>query len=505
MVETALSVVKTALCMCKIENGSHLQECNTPKVWQRPINHFLASHNSMYRIVQRIQFAQTLRVLTRFIQLLKDKQNFSCLSSPPTLSISTSCRAGDTHLQTIYSSGWVQTCLLVGFFLEIRLLMVCVLVLAIPEWIILLTLHLIDCISSRFNQSEFTRPVRARSSNRYSPYRNQGERGGRISVHDRLGAFPNRRFQNGGSTASFFPSLSPGVRNLVLDIIQRDRLSAPTPRPPQWRSRHVRGHFRRWRNFLTPLEVLTPPSTKTTTTCCRSATLSMTLLTVLRRKIMSAPVVARLAFLRRLRSFMSRSTTLPVQASDPKTLKVPKWISDVLSAEMTSLLPGTESLALNKKFPLSFEDTDFVIQIPKLDGWFARLAKLRDLKKDLGAAEEVMTKTQLKILDIAPPPLWFICTFAFVPFLLDNNNNSDNLLYAKNALEAILKQWVRDFAFMSHQRRRATVSLVQPDIEHLLSDKGSFDKGKETRDFLFTNLFVDKMYRSAKVDKTVGI
>jgi hypothetical protein len=72
---------------------------------------------------------------------------------------------------------------------------------------------------------------------------------------------------------------------------------------------------------------------------------------------------------------------------------------------MTSLLPGTESLALNKKFPLSFEDTDFVIQIPKLDGWFARLAKLRDLKKDLGAAEEVMTKTQLKILDIAPPPL----------------------------------------------------------------------------------------------------
>jgi hypothetical protein len=88
---------------------------------------------------------------------------------------------------------------------------------------------------------------------------------------------------------------------------------------------------------------------------------------------------------------------------------------------------------------------------------------------------------------------------------LDNNNNSDNLLYAKNALEAILKQWVRDFAFMSHQRRRATVSLVQPDIEHLLSDKGSFDKGKETRDFLFTNLFVDKMYRSAKVDKTVGI
>jgi len=86
---------------------------------------------------------------------------------------------------------------------------------------------------------------------------------------------------------------------------------------------------------------------------------------------------------------------------------------------------------------------------------------------------------------------------------LTDNNNSDKLPYAKNALEAILKQWGRAYVFMSHQRRRASVSLVQPDIEHLLSDKGSFDKGKEARDFLFTNLFVDKMYRSAKVNKTV--
>ena len=166
-----------------------------------------------------------------------------------------------------------------------------------------------------------------------------------------------------------------------------------------------------------------------------------------------------------------------VKASDPKALQVPKSISDIISAEMTSLLPGTGSLALNKKFSLSFEDTDFVLQTPKLDGWFAHLAKLRGLKKDLGTAEEVMTKTQLKILDIAPPLIHLyvrVCSF-----LSDNNNNSDNLLYAKNALEAILKQWGRAFAFMSHQRRRATVSLVQPDINTFSVTKGSLTRVKK--------------------------
>ena len=112
-----------------------------------------------------------------------------------------------------------------------------------------------------------------------------------------------------------------------------------------------------------------------------------------------------------------------------------------------------------------------------------------------------MTKTQLKILDIAPP---FIHLYVRVcSFLADSNNNNENLSYAKNTLETILKQWGRAFAFMSHQRHRAVVNLVQPDIDHLLNDKGAFEKGKEDREFLFTELFVNKMYLSAKVDKTV--
>ena len=56
---------------------------------------------------------------------------------------------------------------------------------------------------------------------------------------------------------------------------------------------------------------------------------------------------------------------------------------------------------------------------------------------------------------------------------------------------------------MSYQRRRAEVNLVQPDIDHLLNDNGAFEKGKEAREFLFTELFVNQMFRSAKVDKTV--
>ena len=58
-----------------------------------------------------------------------------------------------------------------------------------------------------------------------------GDRGGRISIHDSLGAVPNRRVQDGASASSVLAGLSPNVRDLVLEIISHDRVSASIPNP----------------------------------------------------------------------------------------------------------------------------------------------------------------------------------------------------------------------------------------------------------------------------------
>lgn len=58
---------------------------------------------------------------------------------------------------------------------------------------------------------------------------------------------------------------------------------------------------------------------------------------------------------------------------------------------------------MSKEFPLVFEEQNFSIAPPKLDGWMSRRAREKGVLKIVNAREEVYIRTQLKVMDIGPP------------------------------------------------------------------------------------------------------
>jgi hypothetical protein len=77
------------------------------------------------------------------------------------------------------------------------------------------------------------------------------------------------------------------------------------------------------------------------------------------------------------------------------TEEISNWIVHGLWAE--------NSKAISKRFEFEFEDKSFSIKPPKLDSFMSRRAKDSNRSKTIGAVEEALTATQLKIMDIAPP------------------------------------------------------------------------------------------------------
>jgi hypothetical protein len=85
----------------------------------------------------------------------------------------------------------------------------------------------------------------------------------------------------------------------------------------------------------------------------------------------------------------------PTFVSREITEKISNWIVHGLWAE--------NSKAISKRFDFEFEDKSFSIKPPKLDSFMSRRAKDSNRSKTIGAVEEALTATQLKIMDIAPP------------------------------------------------------------------------------------------------------
>ncbi len=97
---------------------------------------------------------------------------------------------------------------------------------------------------------------------------------------------------------------------------------------------------------------------------------------------------------------------------------IPTVISDEIRVWLTTVLSADESIAISKKFEFVFEDPNFSIKPPKLDGFKLRNAKDKDREKAVNASKETFIQTQLKIMDIVSPLFDLYST-------LQKNPNSD--------------------------------------------------------------------------------
>ena len=114
--------------------------------------------------------------------------------------------------------------------------------------------------------------------------------------------------------------------------------------------------------------------------------------------------------------------------------------------------------------------------------------------RSINAAEESFTKTQLRIMDIAP---LLIDLYARLNSLPDSE-------LLKRPVQAALQQWGRAFHHITKERRSAVIALAEPGSEYLLRDPEAFDSGKEARSFLFTDRYLQAMLIDANQDDTLA-
>ncbi|KZR99710.1 Uncharacterized protein APZ42_004326, partial [Daphnia magna] len=180
------------------------------------------------------------------------------------------------------------------------------------------------------------------------------------------------------------------------------------------------------------------------------------------------------------------SLSLP-GSSGAQPLSVSREISDEISLLMTKGISTESSKSISKEFALEYVDAEFSLRPPKLDGWISRRALLLPDKgtlKAINASEDSFAKTQLRIMDIAPP-------------LVD--------LYAQlSSLPDSDEQWGRAYFYITKERRSAVMSLTEPGAEYLLRDPDAFEGGKEARSFLFTEKYLQAMLTDASLDNTLA-
>ncbi|KZR97418.1 Uncharacterized protein APZ42_007730, partial [Daphnia magna] len=177
---------------------------------------------------------------------------------------------------------------------------------------------------------------------------------------------------------------------------------------------------------------------------------------------------------------------------------VPKEICREIASLLAVGVSTDQSKLVSKEFPLRFEEEDFSLKPPKLDGWMGRRAKEKNVLKTVNSMEETLIKTQLKIMDIGPP---LIDLYSRVSATTDDTPAGVRL---RRSLQAALQQWGRAFAHISRKRRESVVSATDPRVSYLLKDESAFTTGKEAREHLFTGEFLSLMLKEASQDETLA-
>ncbi|KAI9555982.1 hypothetical protein GHT06_018540 [Daphnia sinensis] len=182
----------------------------------------------------------------------------------------------------------------------------------------------------------------------------------------------------------------------------------------------------------------------------------------------------------------------------PKTLRMQRYFQE-LSQEISSLLSAgvstDQSKLLSKEFPIAFEEENFTLKPPKLDGWMSRRARDKNTLKTVNSSEESLIKTQLKIMDIGQPLIDLYVRVVAVA------HGTPAGVRSRRSLQAALQQWGRAYAHISRKRRETIVNATDPRIDYLLKDETVFTRGKEACEHLFTGEFLDLMLKEASQDE----
>ena len=162
-------------------------------------------------------------------------------------------------------------------------------------------------------------------------------------------------------------------------------------------------------------------------------------------------------------------------------------LCDEISGYFTSSITSVQSKSISAEFPLSFEEGGFSLKPPKMNNYLLRRAKSKSMLKEVQIKGEALTKIQLKIMDIAPPPL--IELAARMREFSDEQARSASPIEARirRTVEASLQQWGWAYANITRLRREAFIKKVEPHFEFLLDEKSAFAEGKEARELLFTD------------------
>ncbi|EFX69258.1 hypothetical protein DAPPUDRAFT_113810 [Daphnia pulex] len=172
----------------------------------------------------------------------------------------------------------------------------------------------------------------------------------------------------------------------------------------------------------------------------------------------------------------------------PRVAPKPTFVSQEITEEISNWIVhglwAEDSKAISKRFEFEFEDKSFSIKPPKLDSFMSRRAKDSNRSKTIGAVEEALIATQLKIMDIAPP--------------LISSYTPRSVLSAKGKWKMKLKVW----------HRRSGGNGKEPFLT-FLSGEGvrwwrAYVPGKEAEDLLFTDAFLQSMLKDATQDVTLA-
>ena len=168
----------------------------------------------------------------------------------------------------------------------------------------------------------------------------------------------------------------------------------------------------------------------------------------------------------------SASPDLASAASDPapaaEVLSVLKLICLRLMQWITGSISANASKATNKEFPLTFEEEDFSLKPSNLDLWMKRRAADKKVGKAFESTDLSLSMIQLKVMDVISPV-------------------------------------VDLYAHVSSARRESAIYLVDPDLEHLLKEKGAIPEGKKGREWLFIDFFKDRRVQEARIDNYLSM
>lgn len=197
------------------------------------------------------------------------------------------------------------------------------------------------------------------------------------------------------------------------------------------------------------------------------------------------------------------------QAQDSNTVPsvtpvvVPKEICEKVSIYFSKGVLTETSKSISKEFPLNFEDSEFSLKPPRLDSLVARRAKYKEVGRRMNSSDETLTKIQLKIMDIGQPILAF---YSRVKKILESDDEVDDEFSVDDlarGLEASLQQWGRAFNYLTKMLRETAVDAIDPRFKFLLKEIEALPLGKEGREHLFPNKFVNHMLKETRDEETL--